>query len=558
MDVNGIPVKFKIDTGSQCNIITDIVFKKVKAPDSVLRKSTSRLTSYTGNRLEVLGKTTLNCMGRELEFYVTDSRQISLLGFKASQDLGLIEVVLSVDTNELHKLTREHPKVFSGLGCLEKTYKIQIDSTVTPVVNPPRKIPAALRKRVKKALNDMENDGVIRKVDEPTDWVNSMVIVDKPNKKLRICLDPRNLNTAIKREHFQLPTIEEITSRLTGAKVFSKLDGKNSYWQLKLDLESQLLTTFNTPFGRYCYLRTPFGIKSAQEVYQKRISQLFEDIEGVETDIDDILVWGSTKEEHDQRLKLPLKRCEDIGLTLNKDKCVIGASSVTYIGHVLTSQGVRPDETKIKCIFETPAPTDKKGVMRLLGTVNYLAKFLPDMSQTTEPIRKLLRQDVEFEWTSHQETAFTKIKEILTRDPVLRYFDVSKPVTVSCDASQSGLGSVLLQDNKPVAYASRSMTDAETRYAQIEKELLAVLFGMERFHQYTYGREVTVECDHLPIGSIVKKPLSNCPLRLQRMLLRLQKYDFKVKYKPGSEMHVPDMLSRAYIHEDVDKELEEA
>ena len=291
-------------------------------------------------------------------------------------------------------------------------------------------------------------------------------------------------------------------------------------------------------------------------MYQKRISQSFEDIEGVETDIDDILVWGSTKEEHNQRLKLALKHCEDIGLTLNKDKCVIGANSVTYIGHVLTSQGVRPDETKIKCILEMPAPTDKKGVMRLLGTVNYL--FLPDMSQITEPIRKLLRQDVEFQWTSHQETAFTKIKEILTKDPVLRYFNVSKPVTVSCDASQSGLGSVLLQDNKPVAYASRSMTDAETRYAQIEKELLVVLFGMERFHQYTYGREVTVECDHLPIESIVKKPLSNCPLRLQRTLLHLQKYDFKVKFKPGSEMHVPDMLSRAYIHEDVDKELEEA
>ncbi|MCG7876437.1 MAG: RNase H-like domain-containing protein [Candidatus Thiodiazotropha endolucinida] len=558
MDVNGVQVKFKIDTGSQCNIISDKVFKKVKAPHCILEKSTSRLTSYTGDRLKVLGKTTLNCMGHDLEFYVTDSRQTSLLGFKASQDLGLIKVVLAVNTNELDKLIREHPKAFSGLGCLEKPYKIMIDSTVTPVVNPPRKIPVALRKRVKKALRDMEKDGVIRAVDEPTDWVNSMVIVEKPNKKLRICLDPRNLNTAIKREHFQLPTIEEITSRMSGAKVFSKLDGKNSYWQLKLDCESQLLTTFNTPYGRYCYLRTPFGIKSAQEVYQKRISQLFEGLEGVETDIDDILIWGRSKEEHDQRLRLALKRCEDIGLTLNKDKCVIGVSSVTYIGHVLTQEGIKPDESKLKAISEMPAPTDKKGVMRLLGTVNYLAKFVPDMSQITEPIRMLLRQDVEFEWNSEQEVAFKKVKDILTSDPVLKYFDVSKPVTISCDASQSGLGAVLLQDNKPVAYASRSMTDAETRYAQIEKELLAVLFGMERFHQYTYGKEVSVECDHKPIESIVKKPLASSPPRLQRMLLRLQKYNYTVRYKPGSEMHVPDMLSRAYINETVDKELEEA
>lgn len=134
---------------------------------------------------------------------------------------------------------------------------------------------------------------------------------------------------------------------------------KNSYWQLKLDPESQLLIIFNTPYGRYCYLRTPIGIKSAQEVYQKRISQLFEDLEGVETDIDDILIWGRSKEEHDQRLTLALKRCEDIGLTLNKDKCVISVSSVTYIGHVLTQEGVKPDENKIKAILEMPAPTDK-------------------------------------------------------------------------------------------------------------------------------------------------------------------------------------------------------
>ena len=188
----------------------------------------------------------------------------------------------------------------------------------------------------------------------------------------------------------------------------------------------------------------PFGIKSAHEVYQKWISELFEDIEGVETDIDDILVLGTTKEEHDQRLETALKSCEDIDLTLNKDKCAIGASSVTYIGHVLTPEGVKTDKSKIKCILEIPAPTDKKGVMRLLGTVNYLTKFVQDMSQVTEPIRKLLRQYVEFERTSHQETAFTKIKEILTRDPVLRYIDVNKPVTISCDASQSGLGTVLL------------------------------------------------------------------------------------------------------------------
>ena len=349
MDVNGIQVKFKIDTGSQANVITNKVFKKVKSSNSVLVKSNSRLTSYTGDRLKVLGKTKLTCMGHELDFYVTNSKQMSLLGFKASQDLGLIKVVLAVNSNntfKLDRLIREHPKVFSGLGCLDKPYKIKIDNSVTPVINPPSKIPATLGKTVKKALIDMENSGVIRKVDEPTEWVSSMVIVEKPNKTLRICLYPRNLNTAVKREHFQLPTIEEITSRMSGAKVFSKLGANHGYWQLKLDSESELLTTFNTPFGRYCYQRAPFEINSVQELYQKRISQLFGDLEGVETDIDDILVWGRSQEEHDTRLKNALNRCEQIGLTLNKDKCVINSSFLTYIGHELRSEGVKPDKTE--------------------------------------------------------------------------------------------------------------------------------------------------------------------------------------------------------------------
>ena len=173
----------------------------------------------------------------------------------------------------------------------KKTYKIKADKSVTPVTHPPRKIPTALRSRLKETLDEMEKKGVIRKVDEPTDWVNSLVIIEKPKtKKLRVCLDPRSLNKGIKREHFQLPTIEDITTRMSEAKYMSKLDCNHGYWQIPLDNASQLLTTFNSPFGIYCFLRMPFGINSAQEVFQKRVTQIFEDLDGVERDIDDILV----------------------------------------------------------------------------------------------------------------------------------------------------------------------------------------------------------------------------------------------------------------------------
>ena len=404
----------------------------------------------------------------------------------------------------------------------------------------------------------MEAMDVIRRVDEPTEWVNSLVVVEKPkSKKLRVCLDPRPLNKAIRREHFHLPTLEDITTRLTGACIFSKLDANHGYWQVPLAEESQLLTTFNSPFGRYCFKRMPFGIKSAQEVFQKRMSQLLGDLQGVETDIDDILVWGTNQEEHDKRLRAVLDRCEQINLTLNQDKCQFGVLKVSYIGHILSADGVQPDPEKVRAIREMPPPTDKKGVERLLGTINYLAKFIPNMSTVTQPIRELLKSDVTFSWSKSQEKAFDKIKNILSAEPVLTYYDVAKPVTISCDASQSGLGALLLQDTKPVAYASRALTDAETRYAQIEKELLAVVFAFNRFHQYVYGKDVKVESDHKSLESITKKPLSAAPPRLQRMLLQLQRYNFTLLYKPGKEMILADTLSRAYVKGTPDSDLEE-
>ena len=381
--------------------------------------------------------------------------------------------------------------------------------------------------------------------------MNSLVVIEKPkSKKLRVCLDPRPLNNAIRREHFQLPTLEDITTRLSGARVFTKLDANHGYWQIPLSEESQLLTTFNSAFGRYCFIRMPFGIKSAQEVFQKRMSQLLGDLPGVETDIDDILVWGTNQEEHDSRLTAVLKRCEEINLTLNKDKCLFGVSEVSYIGHILNATGVQPDPSKVKAITNMPPPYDRKGVERLLGTINYLSKFIPNMSTITQPIRELLKSEIMFEWMEPQERAFCKVKEILSKHSALAYFDVAKPVTISCDASQSGLGAAILQDDKPVAFASRALTEAETRYAQIEKELLAVVFAFSRFHQYVYGTEVTVESDHKPLEAITKKQLSATPPRLQRMLLQLQKYSFTLKYKPGKEMLLADTLSRAYLEDE--------
>ena len=544
-------LKFKLDTGAQVNIIPAKLFKNMNLPEAKVHSTNTKLTGYGGLNLKVKGTCDIKCSYKDAEnvskFYIVETDSPAVLGLQSCIDLGLIQLVMSVsESTGISDTLEKYNNVFTGLGCLKDPYHIQIDESVSPVVHPPRRVPAALRDRLKSTLCDMEQMGVIRKVDEPTDWVSSVVIVEKPNSnKLRICLDPKDLNNAIKREHLELPTLEEITSRMAGAKVFSKIDLNHGYWQQTLDQESQLLTTFNTPFGRYCYKRLPFGIKCAQEVFQKRISQHFDSMPGVETDIDDILIWGATEDEHDSRLEKVLKKCAELNLTLNKDKCKFKVETVTYLGNIISADGVKPDSEKVRAIMDMPPPTDRKGVERLLGTVNYLAKFVPKMSTVMEPIRILLRKDTEFAWLKPQQVAFTKVKDILSHSPVLQFFDVKKPVRISCDASKSGLGAVLLQDNKPVAFTSRSMTDAETRYAQIEKELLAVVFGMERFHQFIYGQDVVVENDHHPLEQIMKKKLSAAPPRLQRMLLRLQQYNFKLEYKPGKELIVADMLSRA-------------
>ena len=182
-----------------------------------------------------------------------------------------------------------------------------------------------------------------------------------------------------------------------------------------------------------------------------------------------------------------------------------------------------------------PAPQDKKGVEILLGTLNYLAKFIPNMSIITKPIRDLLKTDAMFCWDTEQSEAFKSIKDTLSTAPVLAFYNVNKPALITCNASQSGLGAVLVQEDKPIAYASRALTDAETRYAQIEKELLAIVFAFNKFHQYTFGKEVLVESDHKPLESIMKKSLAAAPPRLQRMLLQLQQYTFTLVYKPGKE-----------------------
>ena len=216
------------------------------------------------------------------------------------------------------KLLKVNQDLFEGLGELKgREHEIVVDQSVPPVQNPPKTIPYKIRDNVLAELDRMENIGVIKKVTEPARWVSSMIPVSKSNGEIRVCLDPRELNQAIQRQHYPMPSIEDVTARMPNAKVFSKFDATSGYWQLKLTDENFLLTTFNTPFGRYKYVRLPFGINSAGEIWQRAMIEEFGDIEGVEIVVDDFLIWGENVAQHDETLEKFLNRVRQVGLKLN-------------------------------------------------------------------------------------------------------------------------------------------------------------------------------------------------------------------------------------------------
>ena len=456
-------------------------------------------------------------------------------------------------------LKEKYPTVFKGLGSLGM-YHITLEDKHTPIINPPRRIPHSLKQRLKQTIDKNVKSGVLVKVDQPTDWVSNLVVIEKKDGTLRMCLDPKDLNKAIKREHYTIPTMQDIASEFHGKKVFSTLDLKDGYWQIQLDEESSLLCTFNTPFGHYRFTRMPFGIKSASEVFQKQNEAAFANIPGLHIVADDLIIAAENTDEHDKILHQVLQRAEERNIKLNSDKLQLRMSEVKYLGTIVTPDGIRPDPTKVEAIMGMPTPTDKAGVRRLLGMINFLAAHIPDMSTITAPVRDLLKSDVIFQWGPEQAKALGRIKKILSTAPVLTYFDPSVRSMIQADASQYGLGACLLQRGKPAAYASRSLSPAECNYAQIEKELLAIVFACQKFHSYIYGFLTKVQTDHKPLESIVKRPLHKASPRLQRMLLKLQKYDLLVSYVKGKDLHVADTLSRAQLSDTTneldDEELE--
>ena len=559
-------MEVKVDTGAQGNVLPMRAFR-VMCPDrmdsnqkvkvSALAPCTNTiLTAYNGTQIPIYGMLTVNCRKNSTtpwsphQFYVAETPGPIILGLPSCQSLGLVtlhcamNVKQPVPVTNTEQLMKIYPTSFDTLGQFKSDYHIVVKPDAQPVVHAPRKCPIQMRDEIKRTLDDMEKLGVIRKVTEPTPWVSSLTYPRKSNGELRICLDPKDLNKNIMRTYHKTPTIEEITHKFHGSTVFSKLDAKNGYWSITLDRESQLLTTFNTPFARYCFTRMPFGLVMSQDVFQQRMDIILEQCPGTIGIADDVVVHGKNESEHDANLHRLMQVAVKEGLVFNSKKCDIRAEKIKFFGTIYDRNGAHPDPAKVKAINELPSPSTVSELQHVLGIVTYLSPFIQNLASHTSCLRELLKTDVEFKWTASHEAAFQTLKTVICNETSLAYFDPNADTTIQVDASGKGIGVAMFQHGKPIMYASKSLSDTEQRYACIEREMLAVCYGCTRFHTYIYGKRFTVETDHRPLTMIHLKNLTAAPPRLQRMLLRLQQYDVTIKYVPGKDLTIPDALSR--------------
>lgn len=548
--VNGHPLRAKIDSGADVTVVGEDFAGK---PPRLLQAED--LKGPNKKSLDVLGKfkAAVEWQGKVSEetIYVVRDLQMPLLGMPAIESLGMVRFLNDVSHNR-SRYESMCPEVFQGLGTIQGEHRIQLKPDAEPfAVSTPRRIPFPMRPGVEKELQRLEATGIIRKVHGPTDWCAPIVPVQKPSGDIRICVDLTKLNVSVRRERHIMPTVEEVLANIDEAKFFSKLDANSGFHQIVLSPESQELTTFITPFGRYCYKRLPFGITSAPEVFQRKMTEILDGLQGIQNLMDDVLVYGATREEHDNRLRAALQQLARSGVTLNPGKCQFGVTEVSFLGVILDKDGIRADPKKVKAIQLLPAPTDVSGLRRVLGMVNHVARFLPTLSQVTAPLRELLRKNNEWTWGLEQQRALDKVKQMITSERCLAKYDSSARTIVSADSSSHGLGAVLLQEQRDgelraVAFASRSLTPTEQRYAQIEKEALALTWAAERFEEYLRGLEFVFQTDHKPLVPLLgQHNLDMLPPRVQRFRMHLMRYSYKIEYIPGKNMATADTLSRA-------------
>ena len=564
--LNGKEIVMELDTGATRSVMPRKVFEKlwpVSSERPTLTKTNTRLEAYGGAPLLVAGEIRVKACRKEqpVETQVRliildgDGPQPCLLG----RDLLKPLAIKSIDASQVNKISTsnfigEFPSLFApGLGCMKgKEVTIEVDPTVSPKFCKARPVPYALRDRVDAELGRLEEEGIISPITN-SPWAAAIVPVVKSDDKIRICGDYRlTVNRAARLDTYPIPRLTDLFNSLAGGIVFSKLDMSQAYAQLMLHEDSKPYTVINTQKGLFKYNRLCFGVSSAPGIFQRTMEDLLKSIPGIFCYLDDILVSGATKAEHDDRVRVLLGKLQDSGLKLRADKCQFGVKEVNYLGYKIDATGLHPTEEKVKAIVKAPSPANITQLRAFLGLLNFYRRFIPKASTLLEPLNKLLRAKEVWSWGREQEHAFVEAKQALLNSGALTHFDPTRDIIVVADSSAYGVGAVLCHSidgvERPVCFVSRTLNKAERNYSQLEKEALALIYALSQFHNYLWGQSnFTLVTDHKPLLGLFSQTKNMSPQasgRIQRWSLLLQSYKFMLVHRSGSLLGTADALSR--------------
>lgn len=566
MEINGKLCMMELDTAADFSIMSRSEYLE-RFADKPLSPSKVTLKTYTGELLDVSGEMQCDIVYKGKQY----SLPILVANYDAKPTLlgknwlrhikfewGEIFCIPKGDPrsadSQLNELLSKHSELFTesykGMTGLEAHITMRGDAK--PVFVKARRVPYALKEQVEKELDKLEKHGVIKKVDRSL-WASPIVVVPKADNTVRICGDYKStINQSVEDEQYVLPTTQDLYAALVGSKVFSKLDLSHAYAQLNVDKESQEYLTITTHKGLYSYQKLPYGVKSSPKIFQAKMDQILQGIEKCVCKQDDILIGGNDWQENLKILADVLDRLHQYNLHLKLAKCEFLKPEVVYLGLRISAEGLQPVEEKISAVKRAPAPKNVSELRSFLGMVQYYHSFLPGLATTLAPLHRLLQKTIQWEWTDDCQKAFEACKEGLTSESLLVHYDLNRELKLACDASSYGLGAVLshvMEDGqeRPIAYASRTLSSSEKNYAQIEREALSIIFGVKKFNQFLYGRKFTLVTDHQPLLAILG-PKAAIPTlaaaRMQRWALVLSAYDYNIEYRSSEKHSNCDALSR--------------
>ncbi|XP_064462484.1 uncharacterized protein LOC135373169 [Ornithodoros turicata] len=561
-------IELQVDTGSKHTVLDHQSWLKLGKPE--LSQPKYSLQGFNQNHIALKGQgqVDVSYQGRShrLEIVVTESTHTNLLGREWIEKLGVdlnglfVGAVDSLPGSFATGL-QSHKDLFrKELGrCQKIKVHLQLKADATPKFFKPRPIPFALRSQVEEDLDRQVRNGVLTPI-EYSDWATPIVVVPKPNGAVRVCGDfSVSVHPQLDVTQYPLPRPEELFAKPNGGQKFSKLDLSEAYLQMELDEEAEKVLVITTHRGLFQFNRMPFGIASAPAIFQRTMEQITAGLDDVACYLDDIIVTGCDDNEQKKNLETVLLRLQEYGFVLKEEKCAFLQEEVEYLGQVVSATGFSPSPKKVSAVLNMPEPTNVSEPRAFLGMVQHYSKFIPGLADLSAPLNKLLRKNKPWCWSEECIDAFDGLKQRLTAVDALTHFDPKRPIYLAADASSERLGAVIYHNidgkEKPIAHASKTLSVAEKNYAQIEKEALAIIFGLKKFHQYLWGRKFTLFTDHTPLTTIFG-PKKGIPVtaanRLQRWALIMMGHVYDIQYKPTQLMGNADGLSRLAVGPDHD------